>query len=131
MTMSKISVVDLELNLHVGVTDEERAKPQRILMTVDMAYDFSSAIATDRITKTIDYFQVAQQLVEFGKGRSWKLIEKLSNDAGEMVLSEFQPSAVTITVKKFVIPQAAYVSVSHTLQRKGNGMLKQAGWGIP
>ena len=129
--MSKISIVDLELNLHVGVTDEERAKPQRILMTVDMAYDFSSAIATDRITKTIDYFQVAQQLIEFGKGRSWKLIEKLSNDAGEMVLAEFQPATVTITVKKFVIPQASYVSVSHTLQRKGNGMLKQAGWGIP
>lgn len=129
--MSKISIVDLELHVHIGVTDEERAKPQRILMTVDMVHDFSSAIATDRVTKTIDYFQVAQNLMEFGKGRSWKLIEKLAHDAGDMILSEFQPATVTITVKKFVIPQAAYVSVSHTLQRKGNGMLKQAGWGIP
>ena len=43
--MSKITIVDLELNLHVGVPDEERAKPQRILMTVDMEHDFRSAIA--------------------------------------------------------------------------------------
>jgi FolB domain-containing protein len=129
--MSKISIVDLELHVHIGVPDEERAKPQRILMTVDMDHDFSSAIATDRVTKTIDYFQVSQRLMEFGKGRSWKLIEKLANDAGDMVLSEFQPATVTITVKKFVIPQAAYVSVSHTLYRKGSGMLKQAAWGIP
>jgi FolB domain-containing protein len=129
--MSKISIVDLELHVHIGVPDEERAKPQRILMTVDMDHDFSSAIATDRVTKTIDYFQVSQRLMEFGKGRSWKLIEKLAHDAGDMVLSEFQPATVTITVKKFVIPQAAYVSVSHTLFRKGSGMLKQAGWGIP
>lgn len=129
--MSRISIVDLELHVHIGVPDEERAKPQRILMTVDMEHDFSSAIATDRVTKTIDYFQVSQRLMEFGKGRSWKLIEKLAHDAGDMILSEFQPAAVTITVKKFVIPQAAYVSVSHTLFRKGSGMLKQAGWGIP
>lgn len=129
--MSKISIVDLELHVHIGVPDEERAKPQRILMTVDMDHDFSSAIATDRVTKTIDYFQVSQHLMEFVKGRSWKLIEKLANDAGEMVLAEFQPATVTITVKKFVIPQAAYVSVSHTLHRKGSGMLKQSAWGIP
>lgn len=129
--MSRISIVDLELHVHIGVPDEERAKPQRILMTVDMEHDFSSAIATDRVTKTIDYFQVSQRLLAFGNGRSWKLIEKLAHDAGDMVLSEFQPATVTITVKKFVIPQAAYVSVSHTLFRKGSGMLKQAGWGIP
>ena len=52
--MSKISIVDLELQVHIGVPDEERAKPQRILMTVDMDHDFSSAIATDSVTKTID-----------------------------------------------------------------------------
>lgn len=118
MTTPNISIVDLELNLHIGVPDEERAKPQRILMTVEMAYDFSSAAATDCITQTIDYFQVAQQLIEFGKGRSWKLIEKLASDAGDLILSEFQPSSVTITVKKFVVPQAAHVSVCLTKHRK-------------
>lgn len=129
--MYKITIVDLELNLHVGVPDEERAKPQRVLMTVDMTYDFSSAARTDHITKTIDYFQVAQKLIKFGKERSWKLIEKLASDAGDLVIAEFEAETVTIIVKKFAIPQAAHVSVSLTKHRNGNSMLKQAGSGIP
>lgn len=129
--MSKITITDLEVFFHVGVPDEERAKPQRLLLTVDMAHDFSSAAVTDRITKTIDYFAVSQQIIALGKDRSWKLIEKLSNDIADLVLSEFQPAAVSVTVKKFILPNAAHVSVNLTKQRAGSAITKRAGWGIP
>lgn len=129
--MSKITITDLEVYFHVGVPDEERAKPQRLLLTVEMIYDFSSAATTDRITKTIDYCAVSQQIMALGKGRNWKLIEKLATDVADLVLGEFQPSAVSVTVKKFILPQAAHVSVSLSKQRTGSGMLKRAGWGIP
>jgi 7,8-dihydroneopterin aldolase/epimerase/oxygenase len=129
MSLSKITIADLELHYHIGVGDEERANPQRILMTIEILSDFSSAIATDRITKTIDYFGVCQRLMRFGDGRSWKLIEKLSHDAGEMILSEFDAVSVTVTVKKFIIPQTAFVSVTHNVQRKATGNVKRAGWG--
>jgi dihydroneopterin aldolase len=112
MSMSKISIVDLEVFFKVGVTDEERANPQRLLVTVVMDYDFSVAAKTDRLMKTIDYYQVAQGLLKFGEHRSWRLIEKLVTDISDMVLVEFRPRAVHVEVKKFVIPQAAYVSVS-------------------
>lgn len=129
--MSKITITDLEVYFHVGVPDEERAKPQRLLLTIDMNHDFSSAAATDRITKTIDYFAVSQQIIALGKNRNWKLIEKLATDVADLVLAEFQPISVSVTVKKFILPQAAHVSVSLTKQRTGSGMLKRAGWGIP
>jgi len=112
--MSKIKIVDLEVFYCVGVTDEERAKPQRLLLTVDMTFDFSVAAVSDRITKTIDYHAVTQQLLPFGKNRSWKLIEKVAASVADMVFSEFNPDAVTVEVKKFSIPQAAYVSVIWT-----------------
>ena len=51
--MSRISIVDLEVFYCVGVTEEERANPQRLLVTVDMNYDFSVASVSDRIEKTI------------------------------------------------------------------------------
>ena len=54
--MSKITITDLEVFFHVGVPDEERAKPQRLLVSVDMEFDFSIAAVSDRVTKTIDYF---------------------------------------------------------------------------
>jgi dihydroneopterin aldolase len=128
--MPRISIVDLEVFLNVGVSDEERATPQRLLLTVELEFDFSSAAISDRITKTIDYFAVAESLLKFGEGRSWKLIEKLANDIADKVLSEFQPQAVGVAVKKFVIPQANHVSVSLTKTRAG-GIVKKAAWGIP
>jgi FolB domain-containing protein len=118
--MSKISIVDLEVFYHVGVPDEERAKPQRLLLTVDMAFDFSAAALNDRVAKTIDYFVVAQQLLKFGEGRSWKLIEAVAMDVADLVLTEFRPENVMVEVKKFPIPQAHYVSVSLVKSRKGS-----------
>ena len=115
--MSKITIVDLEVFYHVGVPDEERAKPQRLLLTVDMEFDFSSAAMNDRVTKSIDYFVVAQRLLKFGEGRSWKLIETVATDVADLVLMEFRPENVMVEVKKFSIPEARYVSVSLTKQR--------------
>ena len=128
--MSKISIVDLEVQYHVGVPDEERATAQRLLITVDMTHDFSSAAMTDRITKTIDYSDVSQRILKFGQDRSWKLIEKVATDIADMILGEHRPESVTVTVKKFVVPQAHHVSVSVTQNRSGGGV-KRAGWGIP
>jgi dihydroneopterin aldolase len=115
--MSCISIVDLEVLYRVGVPDTERAQPQRLLLTVEMESDFSKAAKTDSIADTIDYFAVSQLLLKFGEGRSWKLIEKLAADIADVILSEFKPQSVTVEVKKFVIPQARYVSVSMSLKR--------------
>ena len=110
--MPRISIVDLEVFYRVGVPEAERAKPQRLLLTVEMMFDFSAAARSDDIRDTIDYFAVSQRLLEFGGGRSWKLIEKLAADIADMVLSEFKPQSVTLEVKKFPSPQARHVSVA-------------------
>ncbi len=112
--MAKISIVDLEVHYRVGVPDEERARPQRLLLTVDMESDFSRAAKTDSIADTIDYFAVSQRLLKFGEGRSWKLIEKLAADIADMIMADFHPAIVTVEVKKFAIPQANHVSVTLT-----------------
>jgi FolB domain-containing protein len=112
--MSKITIADLEVYYCVGVPDEERAQPQRLLLTVELLFDFSAAAAGDRLIRTIDYFAVSQRLLKFGEGRSWKLIEKVAVNVAEMVLAEFKPEAVMVEVKKFAIPQARHVSATWT-----------------
>jgi dihydroneopterin aldolase len=109
--VSKISIVELGVLYRVGVPEEERARSQRLLLTVEMNFDFSAAEQSDSIADTIDYFAVSQRLLGFGEGRSWKLIEKLAADIGEMILSEFKPESVTVEVKKIPIQQARHVSV--------------------
>ena len=110
--MSKITIVDLEVSYCVGVTDEERAKPQRLLLTVDMSLDFSSAAVSDRIERTINYQTVADDLLKFGEGRSWKLVEKLVANIADRILAEYKPQSVMVEAKKFSSPQARFVSVS-------------------
>jgi len=115
--MAKISIVDLEVFYRVGVPDAERAQPQRLLLTVELEADFSAAAASDAIADTVDYFAVSQRLLKLGEGREWKLIEKLAADVADLILAEFKPPAVTVEVKKFVIPQARFVAVSLTRSR--------------
>src|ERR1017187_5743542 len=109
--MSQISIVDLEVFYRVGVPDAERAQPQRLLLTVEMETDFSAAAKSDSIADTIDYFAVTQRLLNLGEGREWKLIEKLAADIADAILAEFKPLSVRVEVKKFIVPQARYVSV--------------------
>jgi dihydroneopterin aldolase len=110
--METITISDLEVFYHVGVPDAERAQPQRLWVTVEMEADFSAAAKSDAISDTIDYFAVSQRLLKFGEDRSWKLIEKLAVDIADAILAEFKPLSVTVEVKKFIIPQARFVSVT-------------------
>jgi dihydroneopterin aldolase len=115
--MPQISIVDLEVVYRVGVPDAERAQPQRLLLTVALDADFSVAAKSDGIADTIDYFAVTRRLLKFGEGREWKLIEKLAADVADLILNEFNPQAVTVEVKKFIIPQARHVAVTLTRVR--------------
>ena len=112
--MDQIVISDLEVFVHVGVTEAERAKPQRLLLTVEMSHDFKTAAASDDLADTINYDAVARRLVRFGEGRSWKLIEKLAADIATLLLGEFSPKTVSVEVKKFIIPAARYVAVRLT-----------------
>jgi dihydroneopterin aldolase len=109
--MDIITISDLEVFYHVGVPDAERAKAQRLLLTMEMELDFTAAATTDDLTKTVDYFAVSQRLLHLGDGQSWKLIEKLAADIAQIILSEFKVARVTVEVKKFIIPETRFVSV--------------------
>jgi len=109
--MDKVTICDLEVFCRVGVPDEERAKPQRLLVSVELELDFAPAVLGDNLAATVDYDAVARRLVAFGAAKSWKLIETLAVDIAEMVLAEFRAQAVAVEVKKFILPNAKFVSV--------------------
>jgi FolB domain-containing protein len=110
--MSRISIVDLEVHFCVGASDAERAKPQRLLLTIEMSLDFTGAATSDRIERSINYQNVVDDLLKFGEGRNWKLIEKLAWNIADAILVRYKPDSIVVEVKKFVIPQARYVGVS-------------------
>jgi len=115
--MARISIVDLEVQYHIGVSEQERTHPQRLLLTIEMSLDFTGAAQSDRVEQTINYQAVADELLQFGQGRSWHLLEKLVLNIADRVMAKYKPESVFVEAKKFVIPQARYVAVSVTRGR--------------
>ena len=109
-----ITIEDLEVRFHVGVPDEERAESQRLLITIRMTHDLGPSGANDNLAETVDYHAVSQAVKALGKARRWKLIEALADDICELVLEQFRPSAVRVEIKKYILPDARWVSVEMT-----------------
>lgn len=109
--MDRIRIVDLEVWARVGVPDAERARAQRLLLSVELHLDVSGAAASDDLSRTVDYGAVSRRLVAWSGGGSWRLIESMAVDAAVLLKEEFGVGRVRVEVKKFVVPQARYVSV--------------------
>jgi dihydroneopterin aldolase len=106
-----IIIEDLAVDYHIGVPEVERAKPQRLLLRIEMALDFQEAARSDDLSATINYSAVSRRLLSFGEGKSWKLLERLAEEIASMILEEYRPSRVLVEVKKFIIPQARHIAV--------------------
>ncbi len=112
--MDTIIIRDLELFLRVGGPEDERAKPQRLLVSIEIAHDFARAAEKDDLRSSIDYAAVCQRLAEWGAGRSWCLIETLAVEIADLLLREFGAATATVEVRKFVLPQTRFVGVRVT-----------------
>ncbi len=115
--MDTILIKDLAVSYRVGVPDSERAQPQRLLLTLELSHGFKAAAASDDLADTIDYYALTRRLLGLGEGRSWRLIEKLACDIADLVLAEFGAAAVSVEVKKFILPETRHVAVKVTRSR--------------
>lgn len=111
MSDDRIHIQELEVEASVGVPDAERATPQRLLLniTITPASDFREL--GDRIERTVDYAAVCEAVTAFLSGRSFKLIETLADETALLVKRDFGVQRVEIEVRKFILPQTAYVAV--------------------
>ena len=73
-----IRIVDFEVFAHIGVPEEERRNAQRLLITLEMTVaSFAHAAKTDDLSRTVNYYDVAQRLALITAKRPRKLLETL------------------------------------------------------
>jgi dihydroneopterin aldolase len=107
-----IRVVDLEVFAHIGVPDEERRKAQRLLISLEISVEsFSHAAGTDHLARTVDYYEVTQRAKAITSERERKLLETLAEEMALDLLKTFPIKKITLEIKKFILPDARYVSV--------------------
>ena len=113
--MDSITIKDLEVQMHIGVTATERERPQRLLISLMLERDLGEAGRTDMESATTAYDAVIDMVKQLLAHRPRKLIEAVANEIAETILSKRLAVAVTVEVKKFCMPNTQYVSV--TLRR--------------
>ena len=106
-----IHISRLELFLHIGVPDEERAAAQRLTvsLTLEPARDFRAL--GDDIVRTVDYFSVCEAVKTLAGGHPRRLIETLAEDIAAHLLERFALTAVEVDLRKYILPDTEYVGV--------------------
>ena len=106
-----ITIEDIQVRCRIGVPDEERANPQELLITLSLETETVNAGQSDDIAQTIDYHAVYVRARELAEARERKLIETLAEEVAGMVLNEFRAEAVTVIIKKFILPETRHVEL--------------------
>ena len=106
-----LSLVDLKLLCRVGVPDQERAKPQKLLCTaVFPVPNFKKAAQNDSLEHTVNYYDLSQLLRKTARAKERKLIETLASDLAAATFQHFPSPWIEIEIKKFIIPETRHIS---------------------
>ena len=107
-----IRIVDLEVMAHIGVPDEERRAPQRLLISLEMdVASFAEAAKTDDLSRTVNYYEVAQRVKNIAGQRPRKLLEALAEEIAAEILRTYPVQKLVLEIKKFILPDAKFVAV--------------------
>jgi len=108
--IDRIHIEQLEVHVRVGVPDSERAQPQRLSLNVTLWPKIAEL--HDDIENTVNYSAVAECAKEFVNRHACKLIETLAEETAAHLLAQFNLRKVEVEVRKFVLPETDYVSVT-------------------
>lgn len=111
MSHDEIQIIGMDLPVHIGVPDEERVLLQTVQADVIMRMRCPCEDLCDDLASTIDYEAVANRLRSLAAERPRKLVETLAAEIAESVLREFGAAAVTVELRKRILPGVDHVAV--------------------
>lgn len=109
--MNMILIQGLEVFARIGVPEEERATPQRLLINARIEPLAAFHELNDDIAHTVDYDAASRRLAEVAAERPRQLIETLAAEMAQMLATEFPARRAEIEVRKFILPNTEYVAV--------------------
>jgi dihydroneopterin aldolase len=114
---SLIRIEGLEVFGHIGVPDEERASAQRLGLNLTLWPILELDKVNDDIDRAVNYAAVCDEVKKFVEQRHNKLIETLANALASRLLETFEIRRVTVELRKYILPEVEFVSVTVTRER--------------
>jgi dihydroneopterin aldolase len=96
----RIELRGLAVRGHHGVFDFERRDGQEFVVDVTAWLDLAPAAATDDLTKTLHYGELAEQVAAIISGEPRDLIETVAGEIADSVLTDTRVTAVEVTLHK-------------------------------
>jgi dihydroneopterin aldolase len=117
MSEEWVEIADLEVKTKIGVLEEERATFQRLLVSLRWQIPTGFEQLKDEFASTIDYGAVATETRRIALKSELHLVEALVSEIANGLMDRFPIRTLVIELKKFVLPDARYVSVKTTRRR--------------
>ena len=112
-----VKIQRLEIQAHIGVPDEERASAQRLTFNLTLWPRQGTRNLQDDITLAVNYATVCDEAEKFVQGRRDRLIETLADALATRLLESFELRKIEIELRKYILPQVEFVSVTVTRER--------------
>ena len=113
----QIHIEQLEVFAHIGVPDEERASAQKLTFNITLWPTRRMDDLGDKIGRAVNYAAVCAEVKTFVSQRRDKLIETLADALAFHLLERFEIRRITIELRKYILPEVEFVSVTVTRER--------------
>lgn len=98
--MDRIFIDDLHLDCLIGITDEERRRPQIVVVDVSLYLKLGRPGASGRIGDTVDYREARRMISEFVMDGKFTLLEGLAEGIASLALRQLDVERVVVRVRK-------------------------------
>lgn len=102
--MDSIIVRDLRVKAHVGVTEDERAEPQLLLISMELYTDLRQAGMSDDLNDTVDYGRVTADIEDLVTSSKTALLESLAEKIAGHIAAIPGINGVTVQIAKEAAP---------------------------
>jgi len=111
-----IELIDFKVHCLIGVLPHERVKKQDVFVDVYLEGDWSLSHTSDRVSDTVDYDALSQEIATALEEGQFQLIEKAAFHLAELCLAIESVKKVTLRLKKpCAIPDAQHAAYKITL----------------
>jgi len=98
--MDRVFINDLRIDTIIGIYDWEREVHQTVSLDIEMAHDNIKAAQTDDIQHALNYKAVAKALITQIENSQCLLVERLAEEAAQMIRQQFNVPWLRLTLKK-------------------------------
>ncbi|MDF2867628.1 MAG: dihydroneopterin aldolase [Gammaproteobacteria bacterium] len=110
--MQIIFIHELKVETIIGIHAWERQLKQLLCLDLELGYDMSQAVATDKVEFAVDYASLTEKILAFIQSSHFKLIETLADQVINLLLKESAIQWVRLKLTKpGALPQAKGVGV--------------------